>query len=61
MPVLLWGFKVYVVGLANVHGLLTLLGVCVCVCVCACVHIQIIMCCSVPEIMAMHILCVLTG
>jgi len=44
--------------------------VCLCVCarlhssmcaVCMCVHIQMILCCSVPEIMAVHILCVLTG
>jgi hypothetical protein len=47
--VLLLGFKVYVGGLANAD---ISKGVCVCVC---------IICRSVPDIMAMHILCVLTG
>jgi len=71
VEVLLLVFKVYVDGLANVHVLLTLPCVCMCmhththacehVYLCACVHTQMVLCCSVPEIMAFHILCVLTG
>ena len=66
------GLKVHVGGLTNVHGLLTLPGVCVCVCMCVCVYVclfvcvracahkQMILCHSLPEIMAVHTLCVLT-
>jgi hypothetical protein len=53
VEVLLLGSKVYVGCLANVHVLLTLMHAHRYVNVCLCV--QIILCRSVPEIMAVHV------